>query len=117
MECNCAGTLLVYAGKDRHDRRPAPAEVLQNVGRWSSLGRDVIPLTDGPATWHMALVVPAATLFESGLNDFSGQHMRGNVYKCGDCLSVPHYLSMFPIATERPDFHRPEFFQDIVFAE
>lgn len=117
MECNCAGTLLVYAGKDRHDRRPAPAEVLQNVDRWSSLGRDVIPLTDGPATWHMALVVPAATLFESGLNDFSGQHMRGNVYKCGDFLSVPHYLSLFPITTERPDFHRPEFFQDVVFAE
>ncbi|MBR3471266.1 MAG: hypothetical protein IKH22_01600, partial [Prevotella sp.] len=39
------------------------------------------------------------------------------VYKCGDCLSVPHYLSLFPITTERPDFHRPEFFQDIVFAE
>lgn len=117
IECNCVGTLLVAAGEDRHDRRPAPAEVLQNVDRWSSLGNKPMPLTDGPATWHMALVVPVETLFESGLHDFTGLHMRGNVYKCGDCLSVPHFLSLFPISTERPDFHRPEFFRDIVFSE
>lgn len=117
IECNCAGTLLVCAGEDRHDRRPAPAEVLAGVDRWSSLGREAIPLTEGPAQWHMALVVPVGTFFESGLTDLTGLRMRGNAYKCGDCLKEPHFLSLFPITTERPDFHRPEFFQDIVFAE
>ena len=115
IECNCVGTLLVAAGEDRHDRRPAPAEVMKAVGRWSSLGNQPTPLTDGDASWHMALVVPAETFFESHLDDFSGQHMRGNVYKCGDCLTTPHFLSLFPIRTENPDFHRPEFFQDIWF--
>lgn len=117
IECNCAGTLLIAAGEDRHDRRPAPAEVLAGVDRWSSLGRDVIPLTEGPAQWHMALVVPVGTFFESGLTDLTGLHMRGNAYKCGDCLKEPHFLSLFPIATERPDFHRPEFFRDITFGK
>ena len=115
IECNCVGTLLVCAGEDRHNRRPAPAEVMKAVGRWSSLGNRPTPLTDGDASWHMALVVPAATLFESNLADFSGQHMRANVYKCGDCLTTPHFLSLFPIRTEQPDFHRPEFFQEMWF--
>ena len=33
-----------------------------------------------------------------------------NLYKCGDNLSHPHFLSWQPIDTPQPDFHRPEFF-------
>lgn len=115
IECNCAGTLLLAVGEDRHQRQPASSAVMQGVGRWSSLGRRVISLTDGPACWQLALAIPASALFASGLSDFSRQTMRGNVYKCGDCLSTPHFLSLFPIRTETPDFHRPEFFKTFVF--
>ncbi len=41
MECNCAGTLLVAAGKERENRMYAPQKVLDGVDRWSSLGRGV----------------------------------------------------------------------------
>ena len=124
IECNCAGTLLIGKGEDRHDRQPATAKTLQSANRWSSLmktavsgenGRYTIPLKDGKFTWHMALVVPATALFDSGITDFSGQKMRGNIYKCGDCLTTPHFLSLFPIDTPQPDFHRPEFFQELSF--
>lgn len=33
-----------------------------------------------------------------------------NAYKCGDLTKVPHYVTLFPIETLSPDFHRPEFF-------
>ena len=124
IECNCAGTLLIGKGEDRHDRQPATATTLQSANRWSSLmktavsgenGRYTIPLKNGKFTWHMALVVPATALFDSGITDFSGQKMRGNIYKCGDCLTTPHFLSLFPIDTPQPDFHRPEFFGELTF--
>ena len=124
IECNCAGTLLIGKGEDRHDRQPATAATLQLANRWSSLmktavsgenGCYTIPLKDGKFTWHMALVVPATALFDSGITDFSGQTLRGNIYKCGDCLTTPHFLSLFPIDTPQPDFHRPEFFGELTF--
>ena len=31
-----------------------------------------------------------------------------------DKAKTPHYLSAFPIETEKPDFHRPEFFNFLV---
>ncbi|MCR5132272.1 MAG: hypothetical protein K6C10_12545 [Prevotella sp.] len=117
MECNCGGTLLVAAGEDRHDRRKAPAEVTKAVSRWSSLGKSPIEMAEGQFEWQMALVVPVSTLFESDVKDFTGQVMRGNIYKCGDCLAVPHFLSRFPIITPSPDFHQPEFFQTMEFME
>ena len=124
IECNCAGTLLIGKGEDRHDRQPATATTLQSANRWSSLmktavsgenGCYTIPLKDGKFTWHMALVVPATALFDSGITDFSGQTLRGNIYKCGDCLTTPHFLSLFPIDTPQPDFHRPDFFGELTF--
>ena len=124
IECNCAGTLLIGRGEDRHDRQPATAATLQSANRWSSLmktavsgenGRYTIPLKNGKFTWHMALVVPATALFDSGITVFSGQTLRGNIYKCGDCLTTPHFLSLFPIDTPQPDFHRPEFFGELTF--
>lgn len=124
IECNCAGTLLVAVGKDRHGRQPAPANVLQDVSRWSSLtegvqplanGRCVVPMQEGHFSWHLALVVPVSTFFAHAIGDLSGVVMRGNLYKCGDQLVVPHFLSYFPINTPQPDFHRPEFYGEVVF--
>lgn len=40
-----------------------------------------------------------------------------NLFKCGDELSHPHFLSWQPIRTEKPDFHRPEFFAQVRFGE
>ncbi len=34
----------------------------------------------------------------------------GNFYKCGDNCEHVHYGSFSPVKTEKPDFHRPEYF-------
>jgi hypothetical protein len=50
--------------------------------------------------------------------DFSpgpGEKFRANFYKCGDETETPHYLAWNPVDTPQPDFHRPEFFGEIVF--
>ena len=48
---------------------------------------------------------------------YSGVEARMNLFKCGDELSHPHFLSWQPIRTEKPDFHRPEFFAQVRFGE
>jgi hypothetical protein len=46
------------------------------------------------------------------MRTFEGLTLRGNLYKCADKSKTPHYLSAFPVETEKPDFHRPEFFHE-----
>lgn len=39
--------------------------------------------------------------------------MKGNFYKCGDETKLPHCGMWNTVLTEKPDFHRPEYFADI----
>lgn len=39
-----------------------------------------------------------------------GDSFKGNFYKCGDETEIPHFGMWSPIESEKPDFHRPEFF-------
>lgn len=115
IECNCAGKLIVAVGKDRNERQPAPVEVMKSVDRWASLGTEPFDTRQESTKWELALLVPITTFFKHKLESFSGLKATGNVYKCGDCLPVPHFISWNPIKTENPDFHRPEFFGQMHF--
>lgn len=46
-----------------------------------------------------------------------GDILKGNFYKCGDETPVPHFGMWSPIATEQPDFHRPEYFGSMIIEE
>lgn len=115
IECNATGTLLIGNGQGREDRVRASQEVLDKVDRWASMGRKPFPDTTGERTWRLCLAIPAGALFHHSLASFCGLHARGNVYKCGDQLPQPHFLSLYPISTPKPDFHRPECFGLIHF--
>ena len=112
LECTCTGQLYLCHGNGRHGREMLPKWAFSAISRQCSLGREPFGLREEPTEWSVALEIPAAVF---GLETFSGLHASGNFYKCGDRLPVPHYLSWAPIATPRPDFHRPEFFDSIVF--
>ena len=112
LECTCTGRILLCRGAGRHGREPLPAEVLGAIRRRCTLGDVPFGLRQQATAWEVRLDIPAATF---GLASFAGVKGRGNFYKCGDLLPVPHYLSWAPIATPRPDFHRPEFFERMEF--
>ena len=44
----------------------------------------------------------------------AGDVLKGNFYKCGDETPIPHFGMWAPIDVEAPDFHRPEFFGDLI---
>lgn len=113
LECNCAGTILIGAGKERGNRQRAPQEVLDKVLRWTSLGREPFEERIGECAWEVALIVPFEAFFLHNLQSLDGKTIRANFYKCGDKLQKPHFLSWNPIEIEKPDFHRPDFFGEL----
>jgi len=54
--------------------------------------------------------------FAGPLADPAGQTWRGNFYKCAEDNSHPHWASWAPIG-ERLNFHVPEHFAPLHFAE
>ena len=115
IECNCIGTILIGAGAERKGRERAPKEITSLVSRWASLGREPFAEREGDCSWEVALSVPYAAFFKHRLEPLCGREVKANFYKCGDELRTPHFLSWNPIHTEKPDFHRPDFFGSLEF--
>lgn len=66
--------------------------------------------------WEAWLHIPAEVLTKEfpGYVHRRGTCVRGNFYKCGDKTEHPHFGCWNPIHWHEPDFHRPEFFGEIV---
>jgi hypothetical protein len=109
IESNCIGRLKFAFGSDRDNRIDASKEILENIERWASEGYEAFSERHLDS-WEVALVIPFSSFFAHNIGISSFRNIRLNVYKCGDKLSTPHYLSLAPIRTTDPDFHRPEFF-------
>ena len=110
MEMNVNGTLLSYIGKDRHERTPI-----------AELTGGAIFITKGwqqKGYWEILVQIPCELLQKilgvESLPFTSGYTFRGNFYKCGDETPAPHFGMWSPVDTEKPDFHRPEFFGALV---
>lgn len=115
IECNCIGTVLVGAGKERSGRVHATQEVMDRIMRWSSLGNQPFEEKIGETEWEVALVIPYTVFFQDTIQSMEGQTARANFYKCGDELQTPHFLSWNPIPVEKPNFHLPEYFGKLIF--
>lgn len=68
--------------------------------------------------WEAFYRIPLSFIreFYPGYTFKSGLRIRANCYKCGDLTETPHYLSWNAVSCERPDFHRPEYFGEMIFA-
>ncbi len=114
IEANCIGKVLIGCGKERHGRERGDKEIRDKILRWSSLGNEPFGERSSSEGWDLCLIVPFECFFKHQIQSLEGCRFKANFYKCGDRLSVPHYLSWKIIPTEKPDFHRPEFFGEIV---
>ena len=110
IECNCAGTLLLGVGEGRNNRQLAVPEITRQIDRWASLGRTPFDTRNQPTRWELALRIPYTVFFRHNITSLNGLTLKGNFYKCGDKLPVPHFISWNPIGTPTPDFHCPQFF-------
>lgn len=115
FEFNCIGKIRLGFRKTPADKTHAETETLRSIKCLSSLGTANFPECRGNNRWTLLVSIPVGALFRHRYQNFSGMTARANLYKCGDHLSVPHFLSWCPIDSPAPDFHQPRFFTDIEF--
>ena len=113
IECNCIGKILASTKLDKQHSLPAPFNLAASIDRWSSLGSS--PVENLSGKWEVSLVIPLKVFRLDKIHSLDGIQAKGNFYKCGDLLKVPHYLSWNPIKSEQPNFHLPAFFGEICF--
>lgn len=116
IESNCLGYILMECGSGRDNRTASTAENLQCIDRWASLGRESIGLIEQETHWELALAVPIAAFWRHNYSTLSGRTFLVNVYNCVGSGSDRQYITWNPIDSPSPDFHRPEYFRRLYFA-
>lgn len=111
FEVNKNGVYLSEIGTCRHDR-VFIKEITDLEPVISPMGIEA----DGKKAWGYEIFIPDSFISVLyGTEYRSTEHkLKGNFYKCGDGTDFPHYGAHFPVKTENPDFHRPEFFGNII---
>ena len=115
IELNAICTCLMGTGTGRKNNKLVPAEIISKIRRISSREGSPEKEIRGNIEWTLTLAIPTEVLFMHKIESLKGKGFRTNFYKCGDMLSVPHYLSWNPVGTPFPDFHRPEYFGLLYF--
>jgi hypothetical protein len=116
FEFNCIGVTHLAYGPDRSARTFVDPELIQKeIKTASSLGNRPFGERTGGHMWQMTVVVPAAIFVHQKNIQLKHLNAKANFYKCADDTSQRHYLSWNPVKTERPDFHQPVYFGNLVF--
>ena len=111
FEINALGKVLACYGPVREGRTRRPQEQMEQILRFGHLEGGPLDKA-GIQTWRVGVVIPFQLI---GVNPkHLPKSIRANFYKCGDKTAHPHYLSWSPIDTPKPDFHRPEFFGELL---
>lgn len=111
FEVNPLGKVLAAKGAGRDNRVKRPAEEMAQILRTAKY-EGAQDFQGGIWDWRVTLVIPFELLGADP--DNLPAKLRANFYKCGDKTAHPHFLSWSPIGTESPDFHRPEFFGELI---
>ena len=112
FEFNCIGTINASHRTERKNPTRLTDSELAQVIRYATCGNKPFQELEGILSWDLIVAIPLS-LIEV---EYNGKpiEMKGNFYKCASGCSQPHYLSWNPIETESPDFHRQEFFGNII---
>ena len=117
FEFSCIGTIHLSHGPGRGNRTRILPEIAEKITIHSSLGTEPFEEKTGNFTWEMMIRIPIECFAFDSLKTFDGLKATANFYKCGDETSEPHFVTWNPILTEKPDYHQPGFFGQLLFAE
>lgn len=116
FEVNPIGTMLLGLGKGRHGRA-----LITDRSDFDSFAIKTSVKPEEAADfsgdcWSVEYAIPFRFIEKIyGRVAFdSGKRISANFYKCGDYTRYPHYGCWNEIVSEKPDFHRPECFGELV---
>jgi Carbohydrate-binding family 9 len=115
LEFNAIGTCLLGEGKDRITSKRVNPGIISKIRRLTSSGSEPFKEKKGKFTWTITIAIPFEVFFRHQVKDLKGKIFRANFYKCGDMLTVPHYVTWNPVGTMNPDYHQPEYFGMLKF--
>jgi hypothetical protein len=110
MEFNAIGTCLLGTGTGRTDSKRVRPDIISKIRRLTTAGTKPVLEKEGEYAWTITIAIPFEVFFHHKVKDLKGKIFRANFYKCGDKLTVPHYVTWNPVGTENPDYHQPEHF-------
>ena len=121
FEVNCGGTL--HASYIRNHLRlasgfadwtPLKPKHGEQVRIYTDLPEVIEPEISQPLAWDLAFFVPFRILAKyCGMAAYRREDWRGNLYKCADKSSHPHWAAWK--AVEPLNFHQPELFGKLLF--
>lgn len=121
IETNCLGVSLASIHVNRNECTLFSEEDMKQFVRISSCKQTYTDHYnhDKMQHWQLLLGVPKAVLMErfSCTQDTFPTTFCANFYKCGDKTIKPHFLSWNAIDLDKPDFHVPAFFGDIILED
>ena len=108
FEFNPALCMHIGFGSCRYDS----ARILPKPS--ANINSEVVRTEDG---WVLTYQITFAFIrqFFPDFTPTPGKKMRANFYTCGELTPVEHYFSWNPVETPTPDFHRPEYFGELIF--
>jgi len=120
FEFNCGGALLAYHVIDPHktdgiidDFKPLSMREDRQIKRLHSSPRRIDPEERDSLTWYLEFFIPFIIMEKYiGRVDLPGI-WKGNLFKCGDETSHPHWGAWSPI--DELNFHSPENFGQLSF--
>lgn len=67
--------------------------------------------------WGVEYAIPVWFLevYSPGFSLHPGKKLRGNFYKCAEDSVTPHFITWNKVDYYKPDFHRPEYFGQLIF--
>lgn len=113
IEINCIGSVLMAFGEGRNGRIKVDPGQVARIIRHCSLEHKCYCIEGENVRWQVAVLIPFDIIGLDPENLPEG--IRGNFYKCGDLTATPHFVTWSPVGTEKPDFHRPEYFGEFKF--
>ena len=98
-----------YTGREGRVKRPAEEmEEILRIARFEGPQEYAGGIWD----WRVTVLIPFELVGVDPEN--LPEKLRANFYKCGDKTAHPHFLSWNPVGTPSPDFHRPDFFGELL---
>ena len=107
FEVNANGVMNVAFRKDRHEFQEMTVEDVESLHIHTKIEENL---------WTVEYEVPFA-LMEKYIPGFvRAEEMKvlANFYKCGDETEYPHFGAWKKVETPEPDFHRPEYFGELI---
>lgn len=120
FELNCIGSIHLGFKQDRHSGGFIEDDDLNKIMVATSLpkGKAIEEAAASPKEGYIVeYSVPLQIFARYSKCDIpqKGTSWRANFYKCGDDSPEPSWGVWSNVSTPEPDFHRPEFFGEIIF--